>query len=409
MGDLGSPAYVLLAWFIGGLLALCGAASYAALSRLMPVSGGEYYFLSRSIHPLAGFTAGWISLLAGFTGAIALAALAFEAYIVPPGLKQAIPENTLATLTILLAALVHGLHVRDGASLQTIAVSVKLILITGFVVFALFGTSIQSWEGVAAWRELEHADFSMPAFAVVLMWVSYSYSGFNASTYVASEVRQAAKNVPATMLLGTGITMLIYLLLNGIFVFAPTPGDIAFQEDVAALAANALGGEPLATAMRIIIIIALFTSVSAMVMAGPRVYAQMADDGLMPAILRFRGGVPASAIAMQAALAITVVWMTGLRELLSYLGFTLGLSTVVTVASLFVAARRRRGEQLSLPGYPWAPVIFIFFTLLFMVLAAVRNPAEMLAAILTILSAVTLYAVFGRKYQKLQDHEETGQ
>lgn len=401
MGDLGSPVYVLLAWFIGGLLALCGALSYGALARLMPVSGGEYYFLSRSIHPLAGFVAGWISLLAGFTGAIALAALALEAYVVPPASQHVIPANTVATITVLFAGLTHGLHVRYGAALQNTAVAIKLVLITGFVLYALLGTSVGSWEGVIAWRNAGPAGFSVSAFAMTLMWVSYSYSGFNASTYVTSEVKRASKNVPGTMIQGTLIIMLVYLLLNGIFVFAPQPGDIAFQQDVAALAALALAGEPLANVMRGIIILALFTSVSAMVMAGPRVYAQMAADGLMPAILKFRGQVPASAIAMQAALAILLVWTTGLRELLSYLGFTLGLSAALTVTSLFVALRRTRVPPADLPGYPWAPLVFIVSTLTFAGLAAIKNPAEMLAALITILSAVILYLLFGRTHQTI--------
>jgi APA family basic amino acid/polyamine antiporter len=403
MGDLGSPVYVLLAWFIGGLLALCGAVSYGALAKLMPVSGGEYYFLSRSIHPLAGFIAGWISLLAGFTGAIALAALALEAYILPPGVKHLLPQNTMATAAILVAAVAHGLQVRHGATLQNAAVVVKLILIAGFVLFALCGTTIESWEGVAAWRNADETAFSIPAFAMVLMWVSYSYSGFNAPIYVASEVKHPGKLVPVTIIHGTGITMLIYLLLNAIFVFAPAPEDIAFVQDVAAVAARVLAGEPLAHVMRAIIIIALFTSVSAMVMCGPRVYAQMADDGLMPAILKFSGEVPAGAIAMQAALAIALVWITGLRELLSYLGFTLGLSTVVTVAGLFIAVPRRRAEPIDLPGYPWAPAIFICSTLVFAGLAATRNPWEMLAALMTVLSAAILYLLFGRKHQTLRN------
>ena len=204
------------------------------------------------------------------------------------------------------------------------------------------------------------------------------------------------------MVLGTGVIMLVYLLLNGIFVFAPAPENIAFQQDVAARAASALAGETLANVIRGIITIALFTSISAMVMVGPRVYAKMADDGLMPAILRFKGGAPVSAIAIQVTLAIAVVWTTGLKELLSYLGFTLGLSTVVTVAALFIVVRKRQAKLDDLPGYPWAPIIYIFFTLMFMALAATRNPSEMLAALLTILSAVILYVLFGRKHQKLR-------
>jgi APA family basic amino acid/polyamine antiporter len=122
----------------------------------------------------------------------------------------------------------------------------------------------------------------------------------------------------------------------------------------------------------------------------------MAEDGMMPGALRFRGGVPAAAIALQAALAVAVVWLAGLRELLSYLGFTLGLSAAATVASLFVAARRRGGTEARLPGYPWAPLVYVAATLVFASLAAVRNPREMAAAVLTIASAVLVYYLSGR-------------
>mgnify|MGYP001822142279 FL=1 len=284
LGELGSPLYVMLAWFIGGLLALCGAISYGALARLMPVSGGEYFFLSRVVHPLAGFVAGWISLWAGFTAAIALAAITFEAYLLPSALRATLPENSLATMVIFLAALAHGFQVRYGARLQTVSVTLKLLLIIGFIAFVSLTSNIDQWAGMEAWRHSPRVDFSLPAFAVTLMWISYSYSGFNAAIYVASEVGDAARKVPRAMILATLLTTGIYLLLNTIFVFAPAPGDIAQQEDVAALASQALAGDTLANAMRGVIVIALFTSISAMIMAGPRVYAQMAADGLLSLI-----------------------------------------------------------------------------------------------------------------------------
>ena len=401
LGELGSPLYVLLAWFIGGLLALCGAISYGALVRLMPVSGGEYYFLSRVVHPMAGFVAGWISLWAGFTAAIALAAITFEAYLLPSGLRETLPDNSLATVVILLAALAHGFQVRHGARLQTATVTLKLLLITGFILFVTLTSDIDQWPGVQAWRQSPGVDFSLPVFAVTLMWISYSYSGFNAAIYVASEVGDAARKVPRAMIQATLLTTGAYLVLNGIFVFAPAPGDIVQQEDVAALASQALAGEALANVMRGVIVIALFTSISAMIMAGPRVYAQMAADGLMPAFLRFEGPVPGIAIAMQALLSIVVVWISGLQQLLSYLGFTLALSTVATIASLFVVAGRNKTGAGRLPGYPWAPGIFITFTLLFAGLAATINPMEMLAAVITIVSAVVIYWLIGRRHQTI--------
>jgi amino acid transporter len=397
MGDLGSPSLVVLAWFIGGCLALCGALSYGALARLLPVSGGEYLFLSRAIHPMIGFVAGWVSLLAGFTGAIAYAATAFEVYFLPAGLRAGIPENVLATIIIVIAAMAHGMRLRHGTVLQNISVLTKLILISVFFCYVFFGTSIQTWEGIASYKASEAREFSIFTFAMTLMWISFSYCGFNAAIYIASEVHDAKSVLPRAMFYGTLITMLIYILLNAIFVFAPAPELIAYKEDVAAIVAEVIGGEQLAGFIRIIISVALFTSVSAMIMIGPRVYAKMADDGLMPQILKFDGEVPAAAITMQATLAVIVVWISTLRGLLSYLGFTLGLSAVMTVASLFVIIKRQGQDPRHLPGYPWAPIIFILFTLLFAVFAAVRQPWQMAAAVITICSGIGVYLLIRRR------------
>lgn len=394
IGDLGSPMLVVLAWFIGGCLALCGALSYGSLARLMPVSGGEYLFLSRSIHPCVGFVAGWVSLLAGFTGAIAYVAISFEAYALPRSYYELLPENAVATLVIIIAAIAHGQRIRHGTLLQNLAVIIKLVLIGGFFLVVLSGTSISSWQGLQSWQHNEAPPFSVYTFAMTLMWISFSYAGFNAAIYIASEAVEPALILPKAMFYGTLITMIIYLLLNAIFVFAPAPELIAFKQDVAAIAAHVLGGEKLELMVRVIISVALFTGVSAMIMIGPRVYAQMADDGLMPAILKFRGEVPAAAILLQAVLAILVVWITTLRELLSYLGFTLGLSSVLTVCSLFIIVRRAGHDTAHLPGYPWAPLIFIIFTLLFACLAAVREPWQMAGAVVTILSGVAVYYLF---------------
>ena len=397
MGDLGSPVFVLSAWLIGGLIAVCGVISYGLLARLMPISGGEYLFLSRSIHPLAGFVAGWISLLAGFTGAIAYSAITFETYLVPEGLKQVIPGNMVATTAILAAAIIHGIRVRHGAVIQNITVILKLILILCFILVAVYGPTFWNWDGVKTFQEQGNPEFSISAFAITLMWISFSYSGFNAAIYISSEVENAKVTVPRAMLYATLVTTIIYLFLNSIFVFAPAPDIISYKEDVAAIVANVLGGEILAHVIRGIIAIALFTSISAMIMIGPRVYAQMAEDGLMPGALRFTRETPDISIAMQSLLAIIVVWVTGLRELLSYLGFTLGLSAAATVSSLFIIVKRDEGLAGELWGYPWIPAVFIGFTLLFAGIAATRDPWEMLAAIITVISGVIIYFIFKKR------------
>jgi APA family basic amino acid/polyamine antiporter len=397
LADLGSPWRVLAAWLIGGLLALCGALSYGALARIVPESGGEYLYLSRAVHPIAGFVAGWISLLAGFTGAIAYSALAFAAYAAPAD-GSAAGASWIATLVIVAAAALHALRVRPGAWVQNAAVALKLACVAAFFAFALAGDGPSSWAGLSERRggAYEIPSFSLVTFALSLMWISFSYSGFNAAVYLAGEVPSGRTRVPRAVLMGTFLTMVVYLMLNGILVLVPSYAAVASKEQVAAIAAQALGGDALAAAVRGIVALALFTSVSSMLMIGPRVYAKMADEGLAPRGLRLAGETPTAAVLLQALLAVVVVWITGLQQLLSYLGFTLGLSAAATVASLFLLVRRSPDRTRGLPGYPWAPAVFVVCTLLFAALAATRNPWEMVAALATIASGVVLYTVMAR-------------
>jgi len=403
LAELGSPARVLWAWAVGGAIALCGALGYAALSRRLPLSGGEYLYLSRNIHPIVGFIAGWVSLLAGFTAAISFAALTLAAYVLPEGGATDGPlAGAVASAVILFSVLLHGLGLRIGAGAQNAAVALKLVAMIAFALLALLARGGPSfWPGVVEIAEgtRDVPPLSIGAFASSVMWISFSYSGFNAAVYVAGEVQAAGTRVPRALVAGTVTTMAVYLALNAVFVLVPPFDAVAGREDVAAAAARELGGEPLVHAVRMIVVLALFTSISAMVMTGPRVYAKMADDGLMPRVLRFEGETPIAAVVMQAVLSVVVVWITGLRELLSYLGFTLSLSAALTVASLFVVARRERraGVRASgFPGYPWAPLAFVAATLLFAALAARSQPAEILAAFVTIASGAVLYVVARR-------------
>ena len=399
LGDLGTPGRVLCAWFVGGLVALCGALSYGALARRMTDSGGEYLFLSRAVHPLAGFLAGWVSLLAGFTGAIAFAATAFAAYALPDDVRPSwLSHDILAMLVVMGAGIMHGRYVRGGVLSQNVIVMAKLGLIAAFLLYALFTLSSPLWQGgpILAPGTNTPPPFSFSAFAITLMWISLSYSGFNAAIYIAGEARHADVIVPRAMVAGTLLVTALYLALNAVFVYAPAPEAIAGQQDVATRAAFALGEEPLAFVVRLIIVVALLTSVSGMVMAGPRVYARMAEDGVLPAFFRMHDEVPGTAIALQVVLAIIVIWITELQELLSYLGFTLSLSAAATVASLFILRWREGARKVPIPGYPFVPSCFVLCTLGFACLAALRRPQEPLVGLATIAVGIVFY-LFVRK------------
>jgi amino acid transporter len=180
LADLGSPNRVMAAWAVGGIIALCGAVSYGGLVRHVTESGGEYLFLSRLVHPVAGFIAGWVSLLAGFTGAIAFAALAFETYLLPVP-PPWLPPGGLAVAVVVAGALLHGFRVGPGALAQNIVVAIKTLLIVLFLGAALWLAPAAAGRDTAPLA----ANFDLPAFAGSLVWISLSYSGFNAAVYVA--------------------------------------------------------------------------------------------------------------------------------------------------------------------------------------------------------------------------------
>jgi len=394
LGDLGSANRVVAAWIVGGLIALSGAVSYGGLVRRMTESGGEYLFLSRVIHPVAGFIAGWVSLLAGFTGAIAFAALTLETYAIPTR-PDWLPGGVLASAVVLVAALLHGVKVQTGAVTQNAAVVLKVLLLSGFLLFAGF---VAFTEGAAPAPPVASA-FSLTAFAGSLVWISLSYSGFNAAVYVAGEAKDAQRNAPRALWIGTLIVTVLYVALNAAFVYLPSFDAVVGRQDVAAAAAQAIGGDSAALAIRVIIVIALVTSVFSLIMAGPRVYARMAEDGVLPGIFRFSGTqAPTAAILGQAALAILLISLSDLRGLLGYLGFTLSISAALSVASLFIIARREGRAAISVPGYPFTPLFYVIVTLVLAGMAGSREPMQLLAAVVTIVSGSVMYfAIKGRR------------
>jgi len=388
LADLGRPEPVLLAWGVGGLIALCGALSYGALARRIPESGGEYTFLSRTVHPLAGFLAGWVSLLVGFTAPIAAAALALQAYLADSFGLAGRPE-WIGTSAILIAGLMHGLRLRTGVVLQNTAVALKLAVIGAFVLLGAMRVPAHLDSAV-----LPSGDgFGLGAFAVTLVWISFAYSGWNAAVYIAGEVREPERNLDRSLWLATGLVTLIYLALNAVFLYSAPAQTLAGKAEVGAIAAEALGGTALRQAVSVLVGLALFTSISSMVMAGPRVYARMAEDGLFPRRLGAakEAEVPTAAVALQVGLAVLVAWVSGLRELLGYIGFTLGISAVATVAGL-IALRRREGPlRVPVPGYPWVPGFFVLTTLAAAFFMAAREPLAAGMGLLTVALGVPVY------------------
>jgi APA family basic amino acid/polyamine antiporter len=241
LASLGGRQLVMWAWLAGGVIAIAGALSYGRLARLMTESGGEYLFLSRAMHPSVGFVAGWISLVAGFTGAIALAAKTLEIYVVPEALQpEWLPPGTLAIAAIVAFGLLHSLVKHPGIITQDVVVLVKVLVLIVFLGVAGVSFFTNPWSG---WSAVDAAKpFSSLTFCSSLVWISLSYSGFNAAVYVAGEAASSERIVPRAMWLATAFVTLLYLGLNFVFLYAPPPAAIAGQEAVARIAAQEIGG-----------------------------------------------------------------------------------------------------------------------------------------------------------------------
>lgn len=388
LADLQSRPLVLLAWLLGAALALLGALSYAALARRLPGSGGEYHYLARAVHPLAGFLAGWVSLLAGFTAPIAVAAAVLQSYLAP-SLGGGLAPEWIGTGAIVAAAVLHGLRLRGGVLAQNGVVALKLLLVGAFLV--LGATRLAPLQ-----ETLPEPPFRPAAFAETLLWVSFSYSGWNAAVYVAAELRDPARDVARAMLGGTAIAGALYLALNAVFLYAAPVAELAGHGDIGARAASALGGPGLRRLVEVAVGLALLSSISAMVMAGPRVYARMAEDGLLPRAFDPRGKVPRAAIALQAGLAILVLWLGDLRDLLSYVGFCLSLGTAAAVAALMRLRWREGAARVPMFGFPWVPGTFVLASVLIGAFSAPRAAGPLLATAATLLLGILAYAFLRR-------------
>lgn len=406
LAALGSPAAVIAAWTVGGVIAICGAIGYASLAAKFAQSGGEYLFLSRVLHPAAGVMAGLVSMLNGFTGAIALAALGLEQYARPliGDAADILPEGAIAIGVVVLAAVMHTVGVRGASKVQDAIVVAKLLMIAGFILLAFF----RMLPVIAPEPAPAIAPEAMPVqqaglldFIGQLVWISFSYAGFNAAIYIAGEIRDAKTNVPRAMIGGTILVTVLYVALNAIFVTSAPISVITADDNisqVAATSAAAIGGDGFAALVSIVIVVSLWTSVSAMVMTGPRVYATMADDGVLPSWFRFGDGhVPAAAIWFQSALAIAAISVSSLAELLGYLGLTLSLCSALTVAMVFVL--RRRGEIKALPWFGIPPAIYVVATLVIAAVYASQNVNQVWFAGGTLAIGVALIGWSNRKRQ----------
>ncbi|MBI5264474.1 MAG: APC family permease, partial [Bradyrhizobium sp.] len=272
--DIPSGFSILLLWTVGGIVALCGVFSYSELGAMFPRSSGEYNFLSRAYHPAFGFLAGWVSATVGFAAPVALAAMAFGEYgkSVFPGA----PPMALAIGVVWLVSIVQLAGVRQSSTFQLVSTILKVVLIVAFLIAGFVGGVPQPVSFAPNAADLSH--IASAPFAIGLVFVMYSFSGWNAATYIIGEMQTPQQNLPRSLMAGTLIVMVLYVALNAVFLYTTPIDKLAGQLDVASIAGTAIFGEIGGRVVGAMICIGLISSISAMMWIGPRVMMTMGED-----------------------------------------------------------------------------------------------------------------------------------
>jgi len=410
MAGLNDPVLMIVLWAVGGVIALCGALSYGELGAAMPGAGGEYLFLSKLFHPLFGFLSGWVSFVVGFSAPIAASAMGFSEYflravpVLPEWLSgvgimnEKVTGKLISISVILIFTFIHYRGIKTGARVQNVLTVLKVLLI-----LVLIFAGLTSGKGDTA--NFTRESFAKQGFAgwktigLSLMWIMFAYSGWNASTYIGAEIKNPSKILPRSLIYGTGIVMLLYLALNFLYVYGINPGEMKGVISVGGLAMGNLFGKSAEVLFSLLIAFALFSSLSAFIIIGPRVYYSMAKDGLFfksVAKIHPKFQVPANSILLQCLIAVILVLSGSFEQVLTYMGFALGIFPVMTVIGVWKLRRNEPGA-LRLKGFPVTQIIYAGAGMLILILSFLERPLESSIALLTVLVGIPAYLVFRRK------------
>jgi len=395
--DIPSGFSILLLWTVGGVVALCGVFSYGELGAMFPRSSGEYNFLGRAFHPAFGFVAGWVSATVGFSAPVALAAMAFGEYgkaVIP-----SVDPLVLAIGVVWLVSLVQLSGLRHSSTFQLIATILKVLLIVAFLVSGFLIAAPQPLSFAPSSSDFAHI-LSAP-FAISLVFVMYSFSGWNAATYIIGEMRQPERNVPRAMLAGTLIVLLLYVALNAVFLHTAPIDKLAGQLDVARVSGSYIFGEVGGRIVGAMICFGLISSISAMMWIGPRVMMTMGEDipVLRPFARRSGSGAPAYAILFQLTVASLMLFTRSFEAVLDFIQFALLFCSFFTV--LGVIKLRITRPELPRPyrawGYPVTPVVFLLVTGFMMYYLLTERPLQSVLGIAIMISGLLIYAVFRKR------------
>jgi basic amino acid/polyamine antiporter, APA family len=413
-GALGHPGYIFLLWIVGGILAICGALCYAELGASMPKAGGEYVYLRETYGPAMGFMSAFVSLFAGFAAPIASALkslVRYATFFFPPLAADPTVFGVIHVndwIAIALAWLLVAVHLRGmkgGIRFNDWITITKLAGILLIVFGALFVGS-GHWSNLSkvtsTYQTLSTVD-KMGAFANSLIFVMFCYSGWNASAYVAGEIKDPRKNLPRSLLIGTGVVVILYLALNAVYFYGADAETLANKVEVGIVASRNLFGESGTALVTTVLSISLLASASAMTVAGPRVYYALGRDfSLFRAFSRTssKTGAPVVSLLLQGLVTSLMILSGRVDQIQQYIGFTLTLFSSIAISCVIVLRKRR--PEMNRPflarGYPVTPLLFLSISVWTLIWNFRGRPMESMLALATVLAGGALfYALVARR------------
>jgi APA family basic amino acid/polyamine antiporter len=378
---------ILLLWTIGGIMALMGALVYAELGTHFKKTGGDYIFLSETIHPVVGYLYAWVSLVVGFSAPIAIAAMAMNDYLEPLLGKSILP----GLLFLLLIPLVHIFSIKRSAQFQDLMTGFKIIFILTLIVVGFLFSSQATTQAIdfsSSWQQ----EVLLPGFAVSLIYVFYAYTGWNSAAYITEEIDQPRKNLPKALIGATLGVMLLYLLVQLVILKHASVDQLSGQVNIADIAFGNLFGPTGAIWVSVCIGIQLIATISGYAWVGPRVTFAMAKDYSLwkPLAVVNPQGIPVRAIFINSGISLFLFVTGSFEQIMLYAGFVLQLMSTVTV---FSSLKIKQELGFKTPLKPLLQLIYIGFSLALMLYLLMDRPLESLAGIGILLLGIGIYAL----------------
>jgi basic amino acid/polyamine antiporter, APA family len=392
---------ILVLWAIGGVIALCGSLVYSELGAAMPRSGGEYHYLSKIYHPYVGFLSGWVSITVGFAAPVAAACMALGSYT--SGVFPVIPSQFIAVVVLILITLVHSYDIKFGGNFQNIFTLFKLVLIVVFIICG-FVLTPKMQDLAPHIKSFSFKDLLNPSVAVSLVFVTYAFSGWNASAYIASEIKEPQRTIPKSLFISTLIVTVLYFLLNYSFLSTTPASEMVGKKEVGLISAIHIFGTVGGNIMGLLISFLLISTISSMIFVGPRVSQVMGEDLKLLNFLSKKSNkhhTPMNAIFLQSAISLVLILTSSFDSVITYAGFTLSFFTFLTVLGVFVHRYKYKDAERPYKtfGYPFVPILFLLIILWVLVFTYISKPFESNLGVITVLSGTIIY-YWNYKYEK---------